>query len=173
MSLFDFVDQKEYPTWTKYLEKMAEDGTWGDHLILEAAARHLNCVIHIISSHPECDVKIEPGLTACDVPELLLGHIYEYHYVSLEAGTASLTLLNYFEKKNSSYVSGLSVCFSVALYVGMSVAGTNKVEGTMSLCVGANEILASNMTFTWLKVKQGHFETAILILHNFFIFCYG
>ena len=39
------------------------------------------------------------------------------------------------------------------------VAGANKVEG--------RETLASNMTFTRLKVKQGHFETAILILHNF------
>ena len=46
------------------------------------------------------------------------------------------------------------------------VAGANKVEGTAS-CMGTNETLASNMTFTRLKVKQGHFETAILILHNF------
>ena len=77
---------------------MARDGTWGDHLILEAAARNLNCVIHIISSHPEFDVKIEPDLssTTCDVAELLLGHIYEYHYVSLEAGTASLTFIELF-----------------------------------------------------------------------------
>ena len=98
MSLFNFVDQKEYPTWTEYLQKMAQDGTWGDHLILEAAARHLNCVIHIISSHPEFDVKIEPdsNSTTCDVAELLLGHIYEYHYVSLEAGTASLTFIELF-----------------------------------------------------------------------------
>ena len=35
----------------------------------------------------------------------------------------------------------------------------------MRWCVRTNEILASNMTFTRLKVKQGHFETAILILH--------
>ncbi|CAH3024571.1 unnamed protein product [Porites evermanni] len=80
-----FFYAKEYPTWEEYLEKMARDGTWGDHLILQAAARHFNCVIHIISSHPEFDVKIEPDSTTCDVAELLLGHIYEYHYVSLEA----------------------------------------------------------------------------------------
>ena len=46
------------------------------------------------------------------------------------------------------------------------VAGANKVKGTAS-CVGTNETLTSNMTFTRLKVKQGHFETALLILHNF------
>ena len=39
-------------------------------------------------------------------------------------------LLSYFEK-NSSYVSGVSVCIFLALSVWMCVAGANKVEGTM------------------------------------------
>ena len=43
-----------------------------------------------------------------------------------------------------SYVVGVSACIFVALYVRMFVAGANKVEGTMSWCVGTNEILASN-----------------------------
>ena len=34
--------------------------------------------------------------------------------------------------QNSSYVSGVSVCIFVALYVGMIVARANKVKGTMS-----------------------------------------
>ena len=45
-------------------------------------------------------------------------------------------------------VAGLSVCIFVVLYVRMSVAGANKVEGTMSWCVGTDGILASNMAFT-------------------------
>ena len=65
------------------------------------------------------------------------------------------------------------LCAFAALCVRISVAGANKVEGTMSLCVGTNDIFSSNMTFTRLKVKQGHFETATLILHNFFVFYYG
>ena len=65
------------------------------------------------------------------------------------------------------------LCAFVALCVRISVAGANKVEGTMSLCVGTNDIFSSNMTFTRLKVKQGHFETATLILHNFFVFYHG
>ena len=53
----------------------------------------------------------------------------------------------------------------------MCVAVANKVEGTMSLCLGANEILASKHDIAALKVKQGHFiETAILVLHNFVVF---
>ena len=35
------------------------------------------------------------------------------------------------------------LCGFVALYVQMFVAGANKVEGTMSWCLGTNEILAS------------------------------
>ena len=34
--------------------------------------------------------------------------------------------------KNSLYVSGVSVCIFVALYVRMFVARANQVEGTMS-----------------------------------------
>ena len=45
--------------------------------------------------------------------------------------TVCKKLLSYFEK-NISYVSGLSVCISVALCARISVAGANKVEGTMS-----------------------------------------
>ena len=37
----------------------------------------------------------------------------------------STVLLSYFEKKNSSYVSGVSVCIFVALSVRMCVAGAN------------------------------------------------
>ena len=59
----------------------------------------------------------------------------------------------------------------VALSVRMCVAGANKVEGTMSLCSGTNEILTSKHDIAALKVKQGHFiETAILVIHNLVIF---
>ena len=42
-----------------------------------------------------------------------------------------------------NHLSGVSVCIFVALYLGMFVARANKVEGTMSCCLGTNEILAS------------------------------
>ena len=61
----------------------------------------------------------------------------------------------------------------MALSVWMCVAVANKVEGPMSLCLGANEILASKHDIAALKVKQGHFiETAIFVLHSFVIFYY-
>ena len=62
----------------------------------------------------------------------------------------------------------------VALSVRMCVAGANKVEGTMSYCLGTNEILTSKHDIAALNVKQGHFiETAILVIHNWVIFYYG
>ena len=78
--------------------------------------------------------------------------------------------MSYFEK-NSSYISGLSGF--VALSVQMCVARANKVKGTISLCLGTNEILTSKHDIAALKVKQGHFKTAILVLHNFVVFYYG
>ena len=44
------------------------------------------------------------------------------------------------------------------------------LRGTM---LGNNEILASKHDIAALKVKQGHFETAILVLHNFVVFYNG
>ena len=63
------------------------------------------------------------------------------------------------------------LCGFVALFVRMCVAGTNKVEDTMSLCKESMRFWHLNMTL--LKVKQEHFEIAILVLHNFFDFYYG
>ena len=62
------------------------------------------------------------------------------------------------------------LCGFVALSVRMCDTGANKDEGTVSWCLGTNEILASKHHS---EVKQGHFETAVLILHNFFVFNYG
>ena len=41
------------------------------------------------------------------------------------------------------------------------------------MLIGTNEILASKHDFAALRVKQGHFETPILVLYNFVIFYYG
>ena len=61
----------------------------------------------------------------------------------------------------------------MALSVRMCVAGANKVGGTMSWCLGTNEILASKDEIAMVKDKQGHLETVILNVHNFVVFSYG
>ena len=84
-------------------------------------------------------------------------------------------LLSYFFEKKSlmsvvwTYVSYIFM----ALWLRMFVAGANKVEGTMSWCLGTNQILASIKEMVLPKVKQGHFETTMLILHNFSSFIEG
>ena len=39
--------------------------------------------------------------------------------------------------------------------------------------LGTNEILASKHNIAALKVKEGNFKTAILVLHSFVVFYYG
>ena len=55
----------------------------------------------------------------------------------------------------------------MALSVRMCVAGAIKVEGTMSLPLGTNEIFSSKHDVAALTVKQGHFVTAILVFLQF------
>ena len=62
----------------------------------------------------------------------------------------------------------MNICIFMALWLRMFVAGANKVEGTMSWCLGTNQILASIKHMVLPKVKQGHFETTMLILHIIF-----
>ena len=56
----------------------------------------------------------------------------------------------------------------MALSVRMCIAGANEVEGTKSLCLRTNEILASKHDIAALKVKQ-----AILVFDNFVVFYSG
>ena len=72
---------------------MEKDGTWGDHLILRAAA---NCTrIRVISSL-DCDVSITPDhVTVDNTTPLVLGHIHEKHYVSLQPTQGKLFLCKF------------------------------------------------------------------------------
>lgn len=88
--LFNFVSG--YPSWADYLRRMATDGTWGDHIVLHAAADYFETCILVISTLSH-DVTISPkgGLDRSN--PLVLGHMHEGHYVSLlppEPGKKSL-----------------------------------------------------------------------------------
>ena len=63
---------------------MEKEGTWGDHVILHAAANRYKTCIRVISSLG-CDIMISPshpGVIKSNTP-LVVGHIHELHYVSL------------------------------------------------------------------------------------------
>ncbi|CAH3141453.1 unnamed protein product, partial [Pocillopora meandrina] len=79
--LIHFVHGHE--TWADYLTYMKQDGAWGDHLILCAAANCFKTCIHVFSSLHN-DVVIRPHHPVEESKPLVLGHIHEVHYVSLQ-----------------------------------------------------------------------------------------
>ena len=79
--MFNFVSG--YPSWHEYLQSMAKDGTWGDHVVLFAAANHFQTAIRIISSLNR-EIVVHPEHAVADPTPLVLGHIHELHYVSLQ-----------------------------------------------------------------------------------------
>ena len=63
---------------------MEKDGTWGDHLVLLAAANYYQTDIRVISSLGP-DLFITPfGPAVARTNPLVLGHIHEKHIVSLQ-----------------------------------------------------------------------------------------
>ena len=62
---------------------MEQDGTWGDNLMLKAAADHYQTTIYVISSESrKHDRTISPEKDS-NSKRLVLGHVCELHYVSL------------------------------------------------------------------------------------------
>ena len=78
--LFNFVHGHQ--SWPDYLRNMAANGTWGDHIILHAAANCFTTCIHVISSLSH-DLTIHPEHDVSSSSQLVLGHLHEHHYVSL------------------------------------------------------------------------------------------
>ena len=62
---------------------MAKDGTWGDHVVLFAAANHFHTSIRIISSLNH-EILVQPDHALAYTTPFVLGHIHELHYVSLQ-----------------------------------------------------------------------------------------
>jgi len=64
---------------------MEQDGTWGDHLILYATSNCYKTYIHVISSQSNHrDLTIRPDGHVISTNPLVLGHVHEVHYVSLQ-----------------------------------------------------------------------------------------
>ena len=83
VSLSDFVTS--HASWDDYLQHLSQDGVWGDHLALLAAANEFQISIWIISNLPNSDpVLIEPANAGASVATVYLGHLSEIHYVILQ-----------------------------------------------------------------------------------------
>ena len=76
-----FVPNNDLPS---YLVSMGKDGTWGDHIVLVALAHALGRTIRVVTSlETDCHEIVVEAENQEGEP-LLLGHLSENHYVSLE-----------------------------------------------------------------------------------------
>ena len=67
-----------------YLTSMSKDRTWGDHIVLVALANALEKTIRVVTSHEgDCYEVVVEAENQQGAP-ILLGHLSENHYVSLE-----------------------------------------------------------------------------------------
>ena len=76
-----FVDSHE--KWADYLTYMQQDGAWGDHLILWAAANCFKTCIHVVSNRSN-DVVIRPRGPFDESEPLVLGYVQEEYYISIQ-----------------------------------------------------------------------------------------
>ena len=73
-----------HSSWQAYLHAMSQDGIWGDHLTLIAAANLYHMSIGIVSSVADAEPVIIDPETGTSQGTILLGHIAELHYVTLQ-----------------------------------------------------------------------------------------
>ncbi|KAL3889477.1 hypothetical protein ACJMK2_001817 [Sinanodonta woodiana] len=75
-------------SFEEYCARMAEDGEWADHILVVAMARTLQRDIMIVTSAPasgnDDNVAWVVGQDNFQGDPILLGHIWEHHYESLE-----------------------------------------------------------------------------------------
>ena len=72
--------------WEGYLLQM-ENGAWGDHLVLHAASNLYSIGIMVVSSLGEDATQFLHSTSGIDLNDqhlVLLGHLSEHHYISLE-----------------------------------------------------------------------------------------
>ncbi|KAL3889145.1 hypothetical protein ACJMK2_001499, partial [Sinanodonta woodiana] len=71
-----------------YCSRMARDGEWADHVVVVAMARMLQMDIMIVtsspSSGPENIIVWVVGKTDFQDDPIILGHVWESHYMSLQ-----------------------------------------------------------------------------------------
>ena len=95
---------------------MANDGSWGDHVVLYAAANHFQTPIRIISSLDR-EIVVHPDHALANSSPLVLGHINELHYDSLQPrqGKTFFSITNILVFWTcGSYVCGIYIHISVA-----------------------------------------------------------
>ncbi len=78
-----FVESITEYSWLQYPNNMSIQGTWPDNMIIQAVANQLKLRIVITESNENFrDVSYIEAVSGHGLPDVFLGHIDEYHYVS-------------------------------------------------------------------------------------------
>ena len=79
-----FVESIVDMPWSQYLSNMSTQGTWADHVVIQAVSDAMNLKIQIMESNPAFSeiTIVEPAVTMQNPRLINIGHIGETHYVS-------------------------------------------------------------------------------------------
>ena len=79
-----FIESNIEHSWQDYLQRMSNQGTWADAIIIQAVANCCNLLIHITESNPAFSpvTVVEPINVTPDSLRIYIGHVDEVHYVS-------------------------------------------------------------------------------------------
>ena len=79
-----FIDSITHMPWPRYLANMSLQGTWADHVVIQAVAEAMNLKINIIESSENFSeiTIVEQEITQPNQRSIFIGHIGEMHYVS-------------------------------------------------------------------------------------------
>ena len=71
-------------SWSRYLINMSLQGTWANHIIIQAVADAMNLKIHIIESDSNYReiTLVQPANATSDIRSIYIGHMGQMHYVS-------------------------------------------------------------------------------------------
>jgi len=86
-TLGDFIDKDQFPKWASYITYMSQNGAWGDHITLLAAAEVYAVTVNILSNVDDGGTgqyitSIKPK-SITPSKEIYLSHWHEMHYNSL------------------------------------------------------------------------------------------
>ena len=77
---------EERPNWEEWLKRMRKCGEWGDQITLQAAADSYQVNIELLNDEGYL-IELRPQARPDEnLPTITLGHVGEYHYVSLIPG---------------------------------------------------------------------------------------
>ena len=83
-------------TWENYIKQMSIPGTWCDHLIIQAVANALNCVIYITQSDtnsPQSTIITPVNSWQRMQQTIFIGYINDLHYVSTVTNTNNQSII--------------------------------------------------------------------------------